>query len=84
MLVNLQLGDLKFSERVYLSNRKIYNGFGGTRCLVAFSDVDEAVPICDEIEVGIYQLVRVAKFKKTSVEVKTLKEIPAGQPSPTS
>ena len=72
----IQRGDLKFSERLYISKIGVHHGYGlMEELLAAVSDLDQAVPVGDETEVGIYQLVRVAKFKKTAVEVKTLREI---------
>lgn len=64
-----------FPGRVYISTTKIYNGYGREFYSTAFEDVDKAVPIGEPVEVGIYQLVRTAKFHKTAVEVKTLKEV---------
>jgi hypothetical protein len=64
-----------FPERVYVSDQRVYNEYGNTVVSQAFEDLDNAVNIGQPVEVGIYQLVRVAKFQKTAVEVKTLKEV---------
>jgi hypothetical protein len=69
-----------FAERVYVAEKDVYTGYSIDKYLVANTDLDSAVP-CDskEIEVGIYQLVRVAKFRKAAVEQVTLTEIPKNE-----
>jgi hypothetical protein len=67
-----------FPERIYVSTQTVYLGSGMSQELsAAFDDLDQAVDTTREPkEVGIYQLVRVAKFQKTAVEIKsTVKEI---------
>lgn len=76
MIANEDMSMTGFPERVYVSTKTVY-GY----CAVSFScatdDIYKAVDISNrETEVGIYQLVRVAKFKKTAVEIQsTVKEI---------
>ena len=65
-------------ERVYVSREKVYQGLPGYYhdWDVAHGDLDSAVSCNNkEVEVGIYQLVRVARFKKTAVEQVTLTEV---------
>jgi hypothetical protein len=67
-----------FPERIYVSTHTNYLGSGVTQDLsVAFDDLDKAVDTTRHPkEVGIYQLVRVAMFQKTAVEIKsTIKEV---------
>jgi hypothetical protein len=64
-----------FPERIYVADQVAYGSYSHDRFSAAFEDVDLAVGVGEPVEVGIYQLVRVAKFQKTAVEVKTLKEI---------
>lgn len=66
-----------FLERMYISEQPDYRYLSvgvDQKELKAFPTLDEAVSY-KETEVGIYQLVRTAKFKKTAVEQVTLKEI---------
>ena len=64
-----------FPERIYVADDKIYNYYRYETISRAFEDIEQAVPVGEPVEVGIYQLVRTAKFQKTAVEVKTLKEL---------
>jgi len=69
----------EFQECVYVS-KTVNNHTGVTNCwevgLEAHNDLEDAVPKSgEETEVGIYQLVRVARFKKTAVEQVTLTEV---------
>lgn len=66
-----------FPERIYVSTKTEYR-YGGYSVAesYAYDDLEKAVPAGDPVEVGIYQLVRTAKFQKAAVEIKhTTKEI---------
>lgn len=68
---------LKFyPERIYVADRVGYSYAYCTAISQAFADLDQAVPPVDHpVEIGIYQLVRVAKFEKKAVETVTIKEL---------
>ena len=58
-----------FPERIYVSTQSHNNSYGFTSVSQAESDLDDAVVGLGPTEVGIYQLVRVAKFHKVPVEI---------------
>jgi hypothetical protein len=64
-----------FPGRIYVADAKVYSYMDYKTISRAFEDIEQAVPAGEPVEVGIYQLVRTAKFQKTAVEVKTLKEL---------
>lgn len=76
MTEELSKEEIKFPERVYVSTSSAHVGFGlGDYFFEEMHrDLNEAVSGNKETEVAIYQLVRVAKFKKTAVEY--LRETP--------
>ena len=64
-----------FPERIYVADAKIYGYMNYDIVSRAYDDIEQAVSVGEPVEVGIYQLVRTAKFQKTAVEVTTLKEL---------
>lgn len=64
-----------FPERIFVADNEVFCSHGLMVVSQAFDDIDKAVSVGGPVEVGIYQLVRTAKFQKTAVEVKILKEL---------
>lgn len=58
-----------FPERIYVSARTLFTGYRSVVQSVAVETVDHAVEVGEPVKVGIYQLVRVAKFQKKAIEV---------------
>lgn len=60
----------KMLEQVYVSKTYLYKAItGGVYYNVAHKSLDDAVPqhSNEEVEVGVYQLVRVVKLKRDSI-----------------
>ena len=64
MSVNNYDSSLKgFPERIFVSTKVNYYRFGKGYVSIAVDDIDKAVDVGEPVEVGIYQLVRTAKFQ---------------------
>ena len=73
-----ELPHLEFPEQLFVKEYDDYHRpYGFIRRFQSCVLLDDAVECAGETEVAVYQLVRVKKFKKTTVESTTVEEFPA-------